>query len=919
MIYCTYCGKSFTRKEHLERHLPTHTNVKPHRCQHCSLAFARRDLLSRHLIAYHVEKDDMQRAPGGVHTLNGRTQIACRSCAQAKTGCDKRLPDCTRCVEKKIKCETRYARRSSKAAARLEAAGASHEQQDASMLAPVPEAKENNTTAMPSLRSIGVQAAQLDIRPRASTSTEEGSMIVDHQVSQHGNLPMKDLSADPLPGPQGYYTTPSLMADLHDVLQYDSGFVPRGIGTWEYTDLSYDSIMNLQTPQDNLPGSTFVLSPPSANSETFSPTISVHTRRNSMMSPQVLEIAVGEMEPGNPPDGQSQALQTMIAAESGWPLAQCNPPLYSGHCPQTASLHLNHLNRTLNHEGAYNSLAALSMAAERHGRDLPFVTPIRPETRDKILAIAQSFLHKALDTHNNGHNYDNERHNTDPGLLTFLVLPSSENLGYFLQSYVRSLHFYYSLVSSSRLDPNDMIKRNQTATLLVLFMIAQGASVVPIEEARALSTGLIETCRRSLFDIVEKNMPMCADSTVHRCGLIFTLLAAWSGDKWLMDIAMGQRNMYLEMLQHAGMFKKPESPMAFPLDSVAINEKAWRSWLDRETMNRLVYNWVMVDQELSLFHDTAPLLALKNLHAPMPGPEEWWTSMNGNYWMMAMSTIPDSSSLTPSLYDLFQDFLCDRLSAEQAASLSPYRMRLLLHPIHSGLWYSKTMKLHYSDPSVNEAKAPTLPSQDKALLERWRSICYSHFDRDSTCLVTQTNLVLSHLISLNDLTYFPAIEQYARGQLENNPLFNFPSSEAVYHCGQVLRIVRAMPADQRPVWWSIAVYRVMLILWIFTLCRGNAVVDQNTSLDESAPTDPTLVIDLPGLVGESVFDFLWKDNIVVLLSRRQGPHMDLSEHSNVLGYAVEILNEGVSTRFRDGIKRKLIKLHTRWYSVPLTE
>lgn len=40
------------------------------------------------------------------------------------------------------------------------------------------------------------------------------------------------------------------------------------------------------------------------------------------------------------------------------------------------------------------------------------------------------------------------------------------------------------------------------------------------------------------------------------------------------------------MLQHAGMFKKPESPMAFPLDSLTINEKAWRSWLDRETMNR---------------------------------------------------------------------------------------------------------------------------------------------------------------------------------------------------------------------------------------------------------------------------------------------------------------------------------------------
>lgn len=61
MVFCAYCGKSFTRKEHLERHIPQRklldsdqptslhrltpskdTNVKPHRCEFCQLAFARR-------------------------------------------------------------------------------------------------------------------------------------------------------------------------------------------------------------------------------------------------------------------------------------------------------------------------------------------------------------------------------------------------------------------------------------------------------------------------------------------------------------------------------------------------------------------------------------------------------------------------------------------------------------------------------------------------------------------------------------------------------------------------------------------------------------------------------------------------------------------------------------------------------------
>ncbi len=66
-VFCAYCGKSFTRKEHLERHIPQRehlssapraryftntlsppdTNVKPHRCSSCQLSFARRQVSVR--------------------------------------------------------------------------------------------------------------------------------------------------------------------------------------------------------------------------------------------------------------------------------------------------------------------------------------------------------------------------------------------------------------------------------------------------------------------------------------------------------------------------------------------------------------------------------------------------------------------------------------------------------------------------------------------------------------------------------------------------------------------------------------------------------------------------------------------------------------------------------------------------------
>lgn len=62
MVFCTYCGQSFTRDEHLERHILTResdtllvhvfstltipllldTNVKPFKCFTCHMSFARR-------------------------------------------------------------------------------------------------------------------------------------------------------------------------------------------------------------------------------------------------------------------------------------------------------------------------------------------------------------------------------------------------------------------------------------------------------------------------------------------------------------------------------------------------------------------------------------------------------------------------------------------------------------------------------------------------------------------------------------------------------------------------------------------------------------------------------------------------------------------------------------------------------------
>lgn len=62
---CPVCGSTFTRSQHVARHMRSHTGDRPYKCVHCGDQFARSDLLSRHVNKCHTNEKKNPNAPQG--------------------------------------------------------------------------------------------------------------------------------------------------------------------------------------------------------------------------------------------------------------------------------------------------------------------------------------------------------------------------------------------------------------------------------------------------------------------------------------------------------------------------------------------------------------------------------------------------------------------------------------------------------------------------------------------------------------------------------------------------------------------------------------------------------------------------------------------------------------------------------------
>jgi hypothetical protein len=370
----------------------------------------------------------------------------------------------------------------------------------------------------------------------------------------------------------------------------------------------------------------------------------------------------------------------------------------------------------------------------------------------------------------------------------------------------------------------------------------------------------------------------------------------------------------------------------------------------------LAYNWVKLDQELSLFHNAEQTLSFSDLARPLPDPKLPWYSrtiiqatcsylVGGTYSNINNAEEPPSPELRQTLKQLFQEFIHGTLSDR----VSPRHLQLLLHPLQALMYHSRGLlsfvKSTSSVPLSGIAASSVLETE--RLLRSWYILATEPYNGEGTF----TNdvileLILYHFIFLDLAANLVDIEQLDnpgtpdlglwQHLLQNQECFR-SRQEAIFHCGQALRHLRAVGVDtERPWWWPTAVQRAILTLWAAShfapINPGPSIPEasfvfpmedfwqQNSSVDmtpDSKMMCPELcIVAIDGVTPEDACfrDADWSEKYMPVLTRLDEGVVVLTDAMGILEYGISLINAFPGSPEGEAVVSTLKSLKQAWES-----
>lgn len=614
--------------------------------------------------------------------------------------------------------------------------------------------------------------------------------------------------------------------------------------------------------------------------------------------------------------------QEQFQALEGWPLFQCNPITPLSACPSTAAQHVKNLAILLK-----DGKMAMDRRLE-HDSSVP-VEPLLASIREQLNSVLQELFNGVQRLYGIQDHRDNGIF--DWVGVSILVLPTPRILDFYLRAYASCCEPYYPFVPTTTLKINDLAEGGNVTLpgVVMLLMLAAGAMTCSASEPHGQFThGLLEICSVSLRKLMEQNIKLVSDLEVSQCALLLIMVAAWSGDKWQMDAAIYQKTMFLEMHVkteahgHRGAHSESSIELVQGRDS----------WKEQENANRITYSWLILDHEICLFHDatSTSFFSISSLNKPVPSLEPSCTAQFAGtrgqdpaYGDRADASLPWSLSEWVSWFKETNDV------RSSTTAVSAFTLRLLLCHLQD-----ETTRLRFAvdaTPTVRQSHRGLRHSsrvllsvqvlEIQELLHIWYDLAKASAGQTDTASspAMAANLALYHLVTLNTLVSFSAIERAARASSKDVHGASHPRCwkrayhlenprEIFFHCGQVLRNICSVPEASRPAWHAAAIYRVALIAWATSKCHYVPDIDLRMDIQD------TLFLDMLSPEHPTVVAFLHQEGAQAAFCDANGTATGMEDAEGVLRHCARALNTDgrAKTRFALGIQKKLETLAQRW-------
>ncbi|KAK0631992.1 hypothetical protein B0T14DRAFT_573301 [Immersiella caudata] len=775
LYQCADCLRRYSRPEHLQRHIATHTLGKRFACDICSKAFSRADLLKRHRTNH---QDDNGAKRRRVNTSPGASRVAhaCLACAKARVKCEETKP-CTRCNNRNLKCE--YASSEDAAMHLLHLSATSRATNSSPESAYSPHQSQSTAANSQPQMSSTISPASFHPKSGASTATQTPVLPGPPPVADEVHLPTPETMMDqcnPNSCPPPY---PYPVGDLDEMNSLPFSDFLRDV----LYDQSLGGSNRLAEPQ----GLAVLNFCDNANLELKDVDFSLLNHWNVESS-----LGLSNMQQQPQPDEtvNISAIRSRLVkvwAESPW---RWTPKKSDTGYTEQSNM----------------SLPSGDADVQDGGRKTDRVVKdkLYSSSRDRILAIILGRCRE-----------NNVRAKVASSF------PSAEVMDSWIHIFLAS-----QLCQVSAWIHYGSFSLNEQCPEWLAIAASAGAVQTPLPTLRRFGFALQEAVRDAADTRkFEENNTKIADIGLVQALMLVQDVGLWSGNRRKMEIAECHLQIPIAMMRYRGKFQRSAYPhvMIDRSDEGEILEEKWKIWYEMESWKRLVFHAYLRDSQVSMTQLCNPSMSYAELTLPLPCSKELWFARTAEEFKIRyLEARVTEGKRAPSLVDLLRDV--SLLSSNHYQLDVQFAISVYLHGFWSLIWdYRQSNSVfRMTDHSPGLGGGNLILNSRRQELERhlhnFQLITFDWHEMLSAQETMVLHLLLMNLnVSLDDLQLFSGKEGEVQARRIYPTLRSWSDSlearQALWHAGQILRQGKLFPPGHLKDFYAVAVHHAALCLW----------------------------------------------------------------------------------------------------------